>query len=134
MNKENVKTWVNALRSGEYEQTTEHLCEVDDIDGTTGYCCLGVACDLFVDGYWVEHNESNAWGGAGRWSIGELKEWEAKEHGVGHVVEFDNTSFPTLDMLELMGLDPGYAEKLAKLNDRGWSFAKIANKIERDLL
>ena len=33
--------WVKALRSGEYKQTTGQLRKDD------GYCCLGVACDLY---------------------------------------------------------------------------------------
>lgn len=40
---ENIKKWVEALRSGKYEQGVGYLCK----DGN--YCCLGVACDLFAD-------------------------------------------------------------------------------------
>ena len=32
--------WIDALTSGEYWQTTEEL------KSETGYCCLGVLCDL----------------------------------------------------------------------------------------
>jgi hypothetical protein len=35
------KMWIEALRSGEYEQGRDHL---RDPDG--GYCCLGVLCHL----------------------------------------------------------------------------------------
>ena len=38
---DNAKAWVAALRSGEYQQTGGAL----RYDG--GYCCLGVACDLY---------------------------------------------------------------------------------------
>lgn len=38
---ENQQLWVDALRSGKYEQGQSHLCK----DGK--YCCLGVAADLF---------------------------------------------------------------------------------------
>lgn len=37
MNKENVKKWVAALRSGEFEQCKHRLA-----DGKGAYCCLGV--------------------------------------------------------------------------------------------
>lgn len=37
-----VKTWIRALRSGDYKQTTGSLQSAD------GFCCLGVACDLFI--------------------------------------------------------------------------------------
>ena len=38
---ENVKRWVAALRSGEYEQGRKALRSIDD-----KFCCLGVACEL----------------------------------------------------------------------------------------
>lgn len=41
MNKENVDLWVKALRSGEYKQC-KHYLSLDD-----GYCCLGVACEVY---------------------------------------------------------------------------------------
>ena len=42
VNKERVKKLVEALRSEEYTQTTGTLHNLD------GYCCLGVACDVFL--------------------------------------------------------------------------------------
>ena len=44
---ENAKKWVAALRSGEYQQTVGWLRD------SQGYCCLGVACDLYAQ----EHPE-----------------------------------------------------------------------------
>jgi hypothetical protein len=41
-NKEQVQQWVSALRSGKYKQTTGTLQD------SNGYCCLGVACDIFI--------------------------------------------------------------------------------------
>lgn len=41
MKKKIMKKWVKALRSGDYKQTTG--CLKDD----TGYCCLGVLCDIY---------------------------------------------------------------------------------------
>ncbi len=40
------KTWVEALRSEKYQQTTKVL------RNEKGYCCLGVACDLENTDYW----------------------------------------------------------------------------------
>lgn len=49
--KSNVRRWVVALRSGEYEQATRCLR-----DNGGRMCCLGVACDLYRketgDGAW----------------------------------------------------------------------------------
>lgn len=45
--------WVEALRSGEYEQGFGRLRQSDV------YCCLGVACDVYKrltgQGKWIEH-------------------------------------------------------------------------------
>ena len=38
--REHCESWVEALRSGEYDQTCEQL----RTEG--GFCCLGVACDI----------------------------------------------------------------------------------------
>ena len=40
--KQQIKKWVRALRSGEYSQTTGKL------QGEFGYCCMGVACEIFI--------------------------------------------------------------------------------------
>lgn len=39
---EEIKKWVIALRSGKYKQTSYRLQD------KYGYCCLGVACDIFI--------------------------------------------------------------------------------------
>lgn len=39
---EHAKKWVEYLRSGIYKQTTGKL------RGAKGFCCLGVACDLYA--------------------------------------------------------------------------------------
>lgn len=41
MKKQLRDDWVNALRSGEYKQTTNTLRRFDE-DGNPSYCCLGV--------------------------------------------------------------------------------------------
>lgn len=41
-NKKNITKWINALRSGRYKQTKYTLQDAG------GYCCLGVACDVFI--------------------------------------------------------------------------------------
>jgi len=45
------KKWVEALRSGKYEQNKHGLCAVDP-DGGDGmaHCCLGVLCELALEG------------------------------------------------------------------------------------
>ncbi len=48
---EPAQRWVSILETGDYSQTKYHL-RTDK-----GYCCLGVACDLFIQ----EHPEDYAW-------------------------------------------------------------------------
>lgn len=48
MNKDIAREWVDALRSGDYEQTTGQLAERSE-DGVYSYCCLGVLCEIAVD-------------------------------------------------------------------------------------
>lgn len=113
--------WVAALRSGEYKQGTHHLRSTDN-----SYCCLGVLCEL---------------GGL---------EWTIDPHSDGRrydtYVENDGemcgaAAFPPSGFLEKLGVDADrysdrYSEKksflwdLAKDNDSGVPFAKIADKIE----
>lgn len=60
-NRENIQKWVDALRSGEYAQTKGVLYRkepgryekwdagirgYESVDAPTGYCCLGVLCDI----------------------------------------------------------------------------------------
>lgn len=47
VNEDVKELWLNALRSGKYEQGTMKLAQ-ELYDGTREYCCLGVLCDLAV--------------------------------------------------------------------------------------
>lgn len=50
-NKENMRTWVAALRSGDYTQGIGRLAVQvlgEDEEKTWTHCCLGVACELAV--------------------------------------------------------------------------------------
>ena len=58
INKVDIMKWVTALRSGKYKQT--RTCLNDE----KGFCCLGVACDLFIDEadqlrYYDDYDEDN---------------------------------------------------------------------------
>lgn len=48
LNKAAILEWVEALESGEYQQTTGTLAKyVQGLPSPISYCCLGVACDVF---------------------------------------------------------------------------------------
>lgn len=62
-NRENIALWVQALRSGEFEQGTEWL----NRDGK--FCCLGVACEVAI-GNGVELSTETDRGAAVHYSNG----------------------------------------------------------------
>lgn len=46
MNKDKIRLWVDALRSGQYKQTDGGLRRT--VNDEKRYCCLGVACDVAI--------------------------------------------------------------------------------------
>lgn len=109
MNKEIKKLWVDALKSGEYEQTVGILKDED------GYCCLGVLCDI--------HSKVT---GSGYWD--ELV-YVVNGSRVIHTLPFEVAGWA-----ELPGSNPDIPgtedDTLASLNDNGSSFGDIATIIE----
>ncbi|KGM36152.1 hypothetical protein [Inquilinus limosus] len=99
--------WVEALRSGEYQQGKHQLRDGD------GFCCLGVACDLFAK---LE--------GIGEWDNGHFK--------IQHEREFGVLLTPVRTWLGLQSNtgDINPTKCLTSLNDRGYSFAELADVIE----
>lgn len=108
---DNAKAWVQALRSGEYQQAKGHLSK----DG--GYCCLGVACDIYkavTPGFTYEVSKIHL--------PAQVKEWLG--------LAFHNGNFNTNN-----GSDP--RKILTNLNDgmasiAGLTFAEIADVIESE--
>ena len=116
---ENAKKWVAALRSGEYRQTQGILQD------SNGFCCLGVACDLYAK----EHPEAR---------------WMQTDNGVyifNALPSQPTTSVrsgtilpaPVQQWLGLTSADgelAGIDESLLLYNDRGTPFEQIAHIIE----
>ncbi len=48
--KKHMLLWVEALESGQYDQTTGylHVIEPNGDAATIGWCCMGVACDVAI--------------------------------------------------------------------------------------
>lgn len=114
MNKQVLNLWVNALRSGEYEQGQGALFYENT------YCCLGVLCDLAIKNgvdVLVEKNED-------------------------YTHNFDGQNhYPPKNVLDWAGLDKkdpdvihdGNVRSVALLNDEyDLSFSDIANLIEKE--
>jgi hypothetical protein len=104
---ERRKLWVEALRSGEYTQCTKRLAKPN------GYCCLGVACEVFMK------------------NGGELQKATDK-YGIYYNGEYLTLPRVVRDWLGLRtengSIDDGIA--LSEKNDHGASFEEIANIIE----
>lgn len=104
--KEHVKEWIVALRSGKYQQAIGKL-----FDGT-GYCCLGVGC--IVAGKNFTYHAGNIWLCENRSQV--LPEDVMKYFGI---------------KTEQGRLKNGYL--LTSRNDCGNSFSYIAATIEAEL-
>lgn len=115
-NKVNIQKWVDALRSGEYVQGRNSLLK----DNT--YCCLGVACEVYLRG-----------------NPGGIS-FEVDEDGRGH---YDNYSgFLPPKVMEWLGVDddsPEVTDQFANTSRRSaiyindnlrWDFNQIADGLE----
>lgn len=110
--------WVRRLRSGDYEQGNGFLRNQYD-----EYCCLGVLCEVVEPDKWVQPT----------------KEGDAWTHD--EVVE--SLTMPSFHVLIKAGIPEqgpsapdaltSAVQSLASVNDRGGSFALIADLIEEYL-
>jgi len=122
-----VRDWIEALRSGRYERGTGCLRQVD------AYCCLGVACDLYDPDRWRP-----GWDGGETWDWGglasDLSGYEVAEAGaeVRHAYRLrtGDGQYRNDDRT----VRTGARTCLAYDNDSGWTFAEIADVIERELM
>jgi hypothetical protein len=112
MNPQIKQKWLNALRSGEYQQTQNRLHDEN------GFCCLGVLCDLYG-------KENNV-------------EWELEDDGTYYKFKYHTVVLP-LPVVEWAGVG-GYnpyiysrSLTLSSLNDNGSTFNEIADLIEEQL-
>ena len=101
--------WLNALRSGEYQQGRYALLR--DVNGKEEFCCLGVLCDLHARAtgrYWTERLDSA-------------------------VLSFDgHADLPSRATERWAGVS-GASSPLANMNDKGKTFAHIADWIQKNL-
>lgn len=120
--KENIKKWIDALRSGKYQQGRKALRREGDGDE---YCCLGVACAIYVeetgDGVWTRSFATCKF-------ILEL------------TYEVPEEAYLPLAVQGFFGLDHhdpriGGVVTLTSLNDSGkHTFEEIADIIEREFM
>ena len=129
MDQDVKQEWIEALRSGDYEQGVGALRKAN---GTDTFCCLGVLCDLYQDatgkGEWKrpEHREQYHFRTAGDKGRGvlpdDVRDWAGLDVNQGAVLSPD--ALPD---------DKSAAYNLTSLNDADYSFDDIADVIEQNL-
>lgn len=128
--------WIDALRSGEFRQTTARLQRIDPERGP-GFCCLGVLCELYRrdtgQGRWEPYDDGMGY------PKGEVQQFvDAEEH--------EETSIPTRAVADWAGLDDPNPyhfmlfrgkhdtySALTSANDNDETFETIAQMIEEQL-
>lgn len=116
MNPEVKAKWLEALRSGNYQKTKAVLKRAN-IDGSIGYCCLGVLCEISGKGQFSYDTSLGCFSFTG--SFGAVQ------------------SMPPSSVCEWAGLQEDFSldvpNLLARMNDDGKSFVEIADWIEQNL-
>jgi hypothetical protein len=129
MNTEIKQKWIDALRSGDYQQGTGRLRSND------GFCCLGVLCDLYAQEHfnqgWVfkEENEENPlpqdywyFDGESELLPSSVRQW-AGLYSSSPVIKVEVEDEPEDEDWDKM-------IAIAELNDNGSTFNQIADLIE----
>lgn len=111
------KLWADALRSNQYKQGAGALRQLDVANPGEPdlFCCLGVACDLFIKA-------------GGKLNADEPEDWTTMWNYGGH------TACLPLAVRDWIGVNGNGTMAdgvcLTNLNDRGMSFSDIADVIE----
>lgn len=132
----NQRTWVSALRSGEYRQTEGALKR--GTGGMTYHCCLGVAVDLCPQVQWDPDNPTRvvvperACRGHHGLPPKPVFDWLDTKF-VPHMSGEDGVGTIQLDIPSDWPFDKGYLRTKPDLyhyNDMGFTFSQIADLIE----
>jgi len=138
--------WLEALRSGNYEQAIGLLCQYEMREGQVvprGYCCLGVLCDVMdptkwkLDGvrlssviynFYSPENASDNWMQNNATSIPVDICDDLGLNGIKRIECFDEEGFFSHEQ------EMTIANALMNFNDeRGWDFNDIADWIEANV-
>lgn len=111
MNSEFKQRWIDALRSGKYEQCREQLRSKGN-----RYCCLGVICDIYDKSNWEKSEDITLPGY--RYTIDNI---------------YSSVELPE-ELMYIIGLTHDDMAELIELNDHeGYDFDQIADWIEENL-
>lgn len=110
--KSDIQKWVEALRSGEYKQGRGRF------QSNEGYCCLGVACKVFVQNPSLYENGS-LMGGVGFGNHNGVPEW----------LDQINSDFGNKTKIQLWELNDG-TDQTRALDLESLNFDEIADCLE----
>ena len=114
--KKRVAKLVAALRSDEYKQGDSYLKQTQP-NGDAVHCCLGVACELYLQNNELQYHDDDGWAYFGG-EEGQLPAKVQKYYGFA-------------DALGAFSWSDGRKTSLADQNDDGKTFKQIAAIIER---
>jgi hypothetical protein len=122
------QAWIDALRSGEFNQCTGALGKLDPDTGTMSYCCLGVLATLAGVKHRLE-SDPMVPGGSKIFDFGE------EEFSLGVIPEsFRSIIVSDLDLAQDIKGPANTRDDLMRVlsskNDRGASFNQIADYLE----
>lgn len=126
-----VRDWIKALRSGRYEQGRNCLHLAGD-----GFCCLGVACDLFDNTRWLPmESDGNEGDEDGNEFVGYRTPWrlDAEAAEVAVLPDDVRDAYCLYTANGDYYHDDGVVDGLDSLNDQGVAFSDLADVIEREL-
>lgn len=144
-NKERLRTWVDALRSGKYIQIIERLATNEEC-----MCATGIACDIFVkdnpdSATWVDvYTDLEARENILALESSDFYGLVLRENFTGGVHHVRNAPYMVQAYFGLAGsvvhtdlgndgsVVEGYFDKIWRMNDNGRSFKEIAATIEND--
>lgn len=126
MNSDIKKAWLDALRSGKYQQGNNQLRKGEY------FCCLGVLCDI--------HNKMT---GEGQWTVRE--DPDRYYYQPSYPDSWSCSEVLPREIVQWAGLDNGNPSvgdygcgnrtygSIAELNDYGYTFKSLADIIEEKL-
>lgn len=135
VNKENMRLFIEALRSGEFRQGLSTLAGKKARDEHWKYCCLGVACEIAIrNGAVVQVREEEITYGD------HVDRFYRLYEGTSTVLpapvrEWLGLIADEADPQLLTGFDNMHKLHATNLNDNyGWTFEQIADAFERTFL
>lgn len=124
MNKKAKKLWIDTLRSETLKQGKQRLCVLEDNEYK--FCCLGVLCEIYNHEQKLNHKK--------QLKISQCEDCSDESILFEYDGEVAGLPLKVMDWAGLNSMLPYAGDySLSGMNDRGESFNKIADVIEKYL-